>query len=273
VAQKIIELQGLIRRNLPEQQRALERRLQSRASPPASKARAAAAAARSAARAMAKLGGGGGGGGASHCHHMYHHHHFHHHEHAQKMNQPVCCEEALLERSMSMPTTLDRFPTPSKCASVGDAPDNQAGAESPRQPRGSTPRKSAAVAERMLEASMKKQMSKMRAKMVTAVAEAEREAVALRAQLAEEAKLHAQRERQLRLEWQVELAAVDDRQRRTAHKLAVAARQAAQFAEEKQQLAAMVNAQAECIRRLELAVSGRKIVEQAAASAGAIGSD
>lgn len=234
---------------------------------------------------MAKHGFGGGGatnsssgGSVAHCHHLYHHHHFHHHAQScepsrSSLNQPQCCEEALLERSLSMPTTLDRFPTPCKStctATAVDSTDNQAAVEPPQQQRGSTPRKSAAVAERMLEASMKKQISKMRAKMLTAVAEAEREAAALRAQLAKDAKVHAQRERQLRLEYQVELAAADDRQRRTAHKLAVAARQEAQLTEEKQQLAAMVHAQAECIRRLQLAVGGRQIVEQAEREANAV---
>lgn len=176
---------------------------------------------------------------------------------------------------MSMPTTLDQFPTahtksPKSRLSV-DVTDNQAMVERVPSPELSplrvhsktTPRKSAAVAERMLEASMKKQMGKMRARMTASVAEAERETAALRAQLGKQIKAHDQRERQMRLEFQVQLAAADERQRRTAHKAAQVARQVVQMTEEKQQLAAMVNAQAECIRRLQLAVGGRQIVEHA----------
>lgn len=226
--QKIIELQGLIRRNMPEQQRALERRLQPRASPSAKS--------RLRPSRGVKHSTSGVSPAKSHC------------------QVHVQLPGSALERSYSMPPRLDRFPS----AENSGSQSNQSEPESQASP-------ARADAKSAVEVRAKRQLTKLRARMHAAVAEAEKENAVLRGQLEREARVRGTRENQLRLEYQLKLAAVEDKHRRVVNRLALQAQQAEKLAEEKHQLAAMVHAQAECIRQLELAVAGKQIVDDATA--------
>ncbi|KAL4140228.1 hypothetical protein PRNP1_014513 [Phytophthora ramorum] len=120
-------------------------------------------------------------------------------------------------------------------------------------------------ADTSVEAAAKLQLTRLRARMHAIVIDTQRETQTLRAQLEGAKRIHNKREKQLTLETTIKVAALEQKHAVATTRLARQAinsgAQVEKLEAEKQELLASMQAQRERLEHLELALSGKRIVE------------
>ncbi|GAB9470447.1 hypothetical protein Gpo141_00007691 [Globisporangium polare] len=228
--EKIIELQGLIRRDYPEQQRAQERRLVQMRSPNASRSKLLRSTSKHSVKAQLSL--------------------------SRKSSKSSDVSAASEEGDENNQSGLHQQRDNNNSNSSGDL-------RAASSPAGKALKEDAKV----VEARMKKQLTKLRARMQAMVTDAQLETQSLRLQLQNEKQIADRKERQLRVEMNAKMFAFEERhsttKKRLSEKVALLSLHVKQLLTENDMLADQLKEKDARISHLELAVGGKLIMENA----------